>query len=630
MFAGLDDVEKLKSISPAKGVLTDILIEEATECREADIKQLEKRLRGLSIVPKRITLLFNPILRSHWIFTKYFKGKFQDGDTQYQDEKLSILKTTYKDNRFLEPDDIAGLEDETDEYFYNVYTLGNWGALGDVIFTNWRIEDLTEQAKGFDNFRNGLDFGYAADPAALNRMHYDRKRGIIYITDEVHEYGLTNPELVIKIKPVIGTDRLVCDSAEPKSIQELCNEQIVAVGAAKGKDSVNFGIQWLKQNEIVIDRQCQETINEFQLYQWKKTRSGETINRPIDTHNHHCFVGETLIKTLRGDIRIDELRNDDLVLTRHGYERILWHGKTREANTVKAFFSDGTWLEGVRSHRLITSQDKKVSLQSLTFCDILLKNTGRMSQWLVNRLYMKGLDIELYELFKIFSIVNRFTPQMGKALLFRKGLKFIISIGINLITGLKTLCFCPGMTTNGSTRANAPRLNVKTWIGFDHLQLHGIEAKKAENGINIMQSRYTRNENLWTKLVLFAGQNIKTSQDVKTQSFAQTNANQNSVEIRALTMWKGFVFFAEKLLKRINTRLLKHVRVLAVTDTGIKKSVYNLKVDSFLHEYYANGILVANCDAIRYALEDDMEWANHAIEFQSTGRKRHYATMKNF
>ncbi len=287
LFAGLDDVEKLKSISPAKGVLTDILVEEATECRETDIKQLEKRLRGLVAVKKRITLLFNPILRSHWIFTKYFKGKFQDGDTAYQDENLSILKTTYKDNRFLEADDIAGLEDETDEYFYNVYTLGNWGILGDVIFTNWRIEDLMEKAKTFDNYRNGLDFGYANDPAAFDRLHYDRKRGIIYITDEIHEYGLTNPELARIIKPIVGSDRLVCDSAEPKSIQELCNAGLVAVGAVKGKDSINFGIQWLKQNEIIIDRRCQETINEFQLYQWKKNRAGETLNRPIDTHNHH-------------------------------------------------------------------------------------------------------------------------------------------------------------------------------------------------------------------------------------------------------------------------------------------------------------------------------------------------------
>lgn len=128
-MAGLDDVQKIKSITPKKGVITDIWIEEATECDENDIKELTKRLRGITKgIKKRITLTFNPILRSHWIFKKYF-GNFGDDDKEYRDENLLIQKTTYKDNRFLEQDDIDDLEDETDEYFYQVYTLGNWGVL---------------------------------------------------------------------------------------------------------------------------------------------------------------------------------------------------------------------------------------------------------------------------------------------------------------------------------------------------------------------------------------------------------------------------------------------------------------------------------------------------------------------
>jgi len=288
LFAGLDDVEKLKSITPEKGVLTDIVIEEATETAEDDIKQLQKRLRGRADVKKRLCLVFNPILQSHWIYDFYFKNRFYDGDTVYHDDGLLILKTTYKDNlRFLERDDVAALENESDKYFYSVYTLGNWGILGGVIFTNWRTEDLTDQIPYFDNIRNGLDFGFADDPAAYNRIHYDSKRKLIYIFNELHEYGLTNPQLANKLKPIIGEERLVCDSSEPKSIQELKDCHIHAVGAVKGKDSVNFGIQWLKQSQIIIDRQCQETINEFQVYQWKKTAAGDIINTPVDKFNHH-------------------------------------------------------------------------------------------------------------------------------------------------------------------------------------------------------------------------------------------------------------------------------------------------------------------------------------------------------
>ncbi len=288
MFAGLDDVEKLKSITPVKGVVTDILVEEATETTEDDLKQLQKRLRGKSKVKKRITLVFNPIMRSHWIHTSYFKGKFHDDDSFYQDKDLLILKTTYKDNlKFLEKDDIQALENEKNEYFYNVYTLGNWGILGDVIFTNWKTKDLSGMIPHFDNIRNGLDFGYANDPAAYNRMHYDKKRKLLYIFKEIHEFGLTNPQLADRIKPIIDRERLTCDSAEPKSIQELKDHNINAVGAMKGRDSINFGIQWLQGNEIIIDKKCQETINEFQVYQWKKTKQGETINTPVDRDNHH-------------------------------------------------------------------------------------------------------------------------------------------------------------------------------------------------------------------------------------------------------------------------------------------------------------------------------------------------------
>ena len=288
IFAGLDNVEKLKSVTADKGIITDVVVEEATETSEDDLKQLQKRLRGKSSVKKRMTLVFNPIIRSHWIHNVYFKGKFHDGDDFYKDDDLLILKTTYKDNlRFLKKDDIKALEDEKNEYFYNVYTLGNWGTLGDVVFTNWKVTDLSGMISHFDSIRNGLDFGYANDPAAYNRIHYDKKRKLLYIFKELHEYGLTNPQLSALIKPIISKERLICDSAEPKSIQELRDHDLNAVGAMKGKDSVNFGIQWLQGNQIMIDRSCQETINEFQVYQWKKTKQGETINTPVDKYNHH-------------------------------------------------------------------------------------------------------------------------------------------------------------------------------------------------------------------------------------------------------------------------------------------------------------------------------------------------------
>ncbi len=284
LFRGLDDPQKLKSIIPEKGVITDILVEEATETKRDDIKQLYKRLRGKSKVLKRLTLCFNPIFRTHWIFKEYFKN-WIEGETEYHDDKLSILKTTYKDNlRFLEQDDVDELENEQDEYYRQVYTLGEWGILGDLIFTNWKIEDLSKIKNTFGTYYNGLDFGYSNDPTAAGRQAIKGKK--LYILEEIiYELGLTNNLIANKLKPAINKEYIRCDN-EPKSIAELRGYGIEALAAKKGPGSVNFGIQYMRQFEIIIDRKCQNAINEIQIYQWTKNKDGIAINEPVDRNNH--------------------------------------------------------------------------------------------------------------------------------------------------------------------------------------------------------------------------------------------------------------------------------------------------------------------------------------------------------
>lgn len=285
IFVGLDDVEKIKSIVPAKGAWTDIWLEEATETDRASVKQLEKRQRGGDeSTPKRMTLSFNPILQSHWIYSEYFSGL--DDHEKHETETLSVLKTWYIHNRFLTPDDIRDLENETDPYYYNVYTLGNWGVLGNVIFKNWRTEDLLPMRDQFTNHKHGLDFGFSSDPAALIATHYDKAHKTIYVYDELYETGLTNDVLATILKEKVERRPVVCDSAEPKSIQELRGHGVLALPARKGKDSVLYGIQWLQQQTIVIDSRCINTRNELSQYKWKEDAAGNALPVPIDRNNH--------------------------------------------------------------------------------------------------------------------------------------------------------------------------------------------------------------------------------------------------------------------------------------------------------------------------------------------------------
>lgn len=286
LFGGLDDPEKLKSVTPINGVITDIWIEEATETAYEAYKQLTKRLRGESgSIKKRMIFSFNPILQTHWIYKEFF-GRWDDGKSCYKDEKLLILKTTYKDNKYLTDEDIYSLENEADEYYYNVYTLGNWGVLGKVIFTNWRTEDLSGLIPTFDNIYNGLDFG-VTDPNAFIRVHVDEGHKKLYVFDEFEESGILIDELEALIKSRISpTEYITGDPQGAQAILELNSRGITVVGAKKGADSILFGIQWLKSYEIIIDVRCQKFKNEIQAYHWQEDKYGNTLQKPVDKDNH--------------------------------------------------------------------------------------------------------------------------------------------------------------------------------------------------------------------------------------------------------------------------------------------------------------------------------------------------------
>ena len=283
IFSGLDDAEKIKSLTPQRGVLTDIWMEEATECRYQDFKQLDKRLRGVSPHVKRLTLSFNPVSRDHWIYREFF-SIWQEGKAYAHSDTVSILKTTYRDNRFLTDDDRIALESEKDPYFYQVYTLGNWGVTGDVIFTNWRTETLPDPVPG--ERRMGVDFGFAADPCAFVLAQYDRKSRRIYVLEEMLEKGLTNLALAQRLSPYKALGAIACDSAEPKSIAELRSLGISAYPVKKGPDSVLHGIQWLRQQEIILSPACPHLKGELSRYQWQQDAQGNTLRQPKDRDNH--------------------------------------------------------------------------------------------------------------------------------------------------------------------------------------------------------------------------------------------------------------------------------------------------------------------------------------------------------
>jgi len=138
IFYGLDDVEKRKSIQG----ITGMWIEEASELTADDFRQLDIRMRGKTKHYKQMILTFNPVSVTHWLKKEFFDQKKPNATTS---------RTTYKDNRFLPDEDKEVLEGfrDTDEYYYQVYCLGQWGVLGKTIFpariVNERIAEIKDK-----------------------------------------------------------------------------------------------------------------------------------------------------------------------------------------------------------------------------------------------------------------------------------------------------------------------------------------------------------------------------------------------------------------------------------------------------------------------------------------------------
>lgn len=137
IFSGLDDVEKLKSITFSKGELTDVWIEEASEVLESDFNQLDVRLRGVG-TKKQIVISFNPIDINHWLKKRFFDVK---------SDNIEVSHSTYKNNDFLDDDYKTLLESykTTDPYYYDVYCLGKWGVVGKSVFDARAIQERLDK-----------------------------------------------------------------------------------------------------------------------------------------------------------------------------------------------------------------------------------------------------------------------------------------------------------------------------------------------------------------------------------------------------------------------------------------------------------------------------------------------------
>ena len=285
-FRGLDDPLKITSIAVEVGVLCWMWIEEAYEItKEDDFDTLAESMLG--DLPeglfKQITLTFNPWNEKTWIKKRFF---------DVSDESILALTTNYMCNEWLSPEDIKVFEEmkKRNPRRYSVAGLGEWGIVDGLVYENWREESFnTEEIRSKQGIVSafGLDFGYTNDATALFCGLLDQKAKRLYVIDELYAKGLSNRKIADMINRMgYGKERIVADSAEPKSIDELKSLGLRVKGAAKGRDSVKNGIQWIQDLEIIVHPRCVNFITEISNYTWDEDKFGNKLNAPIDDFNH--------------------------------------------------------------------------------------------------------------------------------------------------------------------------------------------------------------------------------------------------------------------------------------------------------------------------------------------------------
>lgn len=288
-FRGLDDPLKVTSITVDVGVLCWAWLEEAYEVmNEDDFNILDESIRGGvpegSGLFKQWTITFNPWNEHHWLKKRFF-------DAPPSPDILAIT-TNYLCNEWLDEADRRVFErmKKQNPRRYQVAGLGNWGIVDGLIYENWReeafnIDEVRKQPGVVSAF--GLDFGYTNDPSTLFCGLLDKENKRLFVFDEMYEKGMSNRRIADEITRMgLAKEQITADSAEPKSIDELKGYGLRVKAAQKGRDSIQNGIQWIQELEIIIHPRCVNFLTEISNYTWDKDKFGNKLNVPIDDFNH--------------------------------------------------------------------------------------------------------------------------------------------------------------------------------------------------------------------------------------------------------------------------------------------------------------------------------------------------------
>lgn len=243
-----------------------LFVNEANNVPYASFDQMEVRTSGV------VFLDWNPT-NEFWWYTEVLPNRKDD---------IDFITLTYLDNEALPQSIVKSIESRKgNRSWWKVYGLGQLGEAEGRVYTGWEIIDEIPHEARLERY--GLDFGYSNDPTAIIAIY--RYNGG-YVFDEVaYQKGLSN-RAIADILLNEESALVKADSAEPKSIDEIAGYGVLIQGVRKGKDGVNQGIQFLRDQRISMTSRSANLIKEYRNYLWETDRDGHNMNVPEGRNDH--------------------------------------------------------------------------------------------------------------------------------------------------------------------------------------------------------------------------------------------------------------------------------------------------------------------------------------------------------
>lgn len=417
----------------------------------------------------------------------------------------------------------------------------------------------------------------------------------------------------------------------------------------KTEDSIMKQFSYFETGNLKIMDNCVELITELSMYKFpersldKEVKNEAVYEKPIAVNDHLCFVAGTLIETNKGLIPIEKVKIGEYVQTRQGYKKVYDSARTGINKEVKrVILSNGKELVGTGNHPVWVEGKGFTAIDNLQYGDtIKVSNTWRLLNWW-RKLNIKEEHTEDTQIPTTYqhkdtsghlsqqARTNTTTGECTRIIWgkFQKGIMFIIRMEILTITKWKTLKLYLQKNTYKSIISEGSTIS-NIWHVSDLSQKNGTEVKRESNGILKTDTMHGISKKKLRKHAKYALNITKLKPTIRDS--APTTVSQRGEGSRELTMKYVIVDAANKILRLINIQR-KNIAIESVQTEEELRDVYNISIEQ-AHEYYANGVLVSNCDSLRYIIaelpDDPSQLINHSYNahFEVTNSRRIKTSM---